>query len=47
MTVARTSPPGMTPRNADVNGDGSVTAFDLTLATRTRGHKLESGLPLG
>jgi hypothetical protein len=37
----------MTPLNADVNGDGSVTSFDLTLATRAKGHKLGSGLPLG
>jgi len=39
--------PGMTPLNADVNGDGTVTAFDLTLATRSKGRKLGSGLSLG
>ena len=41
------SPPGLTPLNADVTGDGTVTAFDLTLATRSKGRKLGSGLPLG
>jgi hypothetical protein len=38
---------GLAPLNADVNGDGSVTAFDMTLAARAKGHKLESGLALG
>jgi hypothetical protein len=38
---------GMTPLNGDVNGDGTVSALDLTLATRSKGHKLGSGLPLG
>ena len=41
------SPTGYTPLSADVNGDGSVTAMDTTLATRAKGHKLGSGLPLG
>jgi hypothetical protein len=45
--IGQSTPPGMTPLNADVNGDGSVTAFDLTLATRSKGRKLGSGLPLG
>jgi hypothetical protein len=45
--VGQSTPPGMTPPNADVNGDDSVTSFDLTLATRAKGHKLGSGLPLG
>ena len=38
---------GMTPLNADVTGAGTVTAFDLTLATRSKGRKLGAGLPLG
>jgi len=38
---------GMTPLNADVTGAGTVTAFDLTLATRAKGHKLGTGLSLG
>jgi hypothetical protein len=38
---------GMTPLNADVNGDETVSALDLTLATRSKGHKLGSGLSLG
>jgi hypothetical protein len=35
----------VTALNADVNGDGSVTAFDLTLATRSKGRKLGASLP--
>jgi hypothetical protein len=38
---------GMAPLGADVNGDGTVSALDLTLATRSKGHKLKSGLSLG
>ncbi len=38
---------GITPLNADVTGVGTVTAFDLTLATRSKGRKLGSGLSLG
>jgi hypothetical protein len=45
--IGQSTPPGLTPLNADINGDGSVTAFDLTLATRSKGHKLGPGLPLG
>jgi hypothetical protein len=45
--IGQSTPGGMTALNADVNGDGSVTAFDLTLATRSKGRKLGSGLPLG
>ena len=45
--LALSAPTGYTPLSADVNGDGSVTAFDATLATRAKGHKLGSGLPLG
>ena len=41
------SPSGYTPLSADVNGDGTVSAMDLTLATRSKGRKLTSGLPLG
>ena len=41
------APTGYTPLSADINGDGSVTAFDVTLATRAKGHKLGAGLPLG
>ena len=41
------SPTGYSPLSADVNGDGSVTAMDTTLATRAKGHKLGSSLPLG
>ncbi len=41
------SPTGYSPLSADVNGDGSVTAIDTTLATRAKGHKLGSGLTLG
>ncbi len=41
------SPSGMTPLDADVNGDGTVSALDLTLATRSKGRKLGSELSLG
>src|SRR5262249_16392769 len=41
------SPTGLAPLGADVNGDGVVSAIDLTLATRAKGHKLKSGLSLG
>ena len=41
------NPAGLTPLGADVNGDGTVSALDLTLATRAKGHKLKSGLSLG
>ncbi len=45
--LALSSPTGYTPLSADVNGDGTVTSMDVTLATRAKGHKLGSGLPLG
>ncbi len=45
--IGLSSQSGMTPLDADVTGDGSVTALDLTLATRSKGHKLGSGLSLG
>ncbi|QEH37254.1 Legume lectin domain protein [Aquisphaera giovannonii] len=38
---------GYAPLNVDVNGDGKISALDLALATRAKGHKLKSGLPLG
>ena len=38
---------GWTPLSADVTGAGTVTAFDLTLATRLKGRKLGPGLSLG
>ena len=41
------SPPRMAPLGADVNGYGSVSALELTLATRAKGHKLKSRLSLG
>ncbi len=41
------SPSGWTPLSADVTGAGIVTAFDLTLATRSKGRKLGAGLSLG
>ena len=41
------SPTGFSPLGADVNGDGSISALDLALATRAKGHKLGMGLPLG
>ena len=47
MAVGETSQMGWTPLSADVTGAGSVTAFDLTLATRSKGRKLGSGLSLG
>ena len=45
--LGQLAPQGMTPLNAEVNGDGSVTAFDLTLTARAKGRKLGSGRPLG
>jgi hypothetical protein len=37
----------MTPLGADVNGDGTVSALDLTLTTRSKGRKIGPGLSLG
>ena len=45
--IGTTAPVGWTPLSADVTGSGSVTAFDLTLATRAKNHKLGAGLSLG
>jgi hypothetical protein len=41
------NPTGFAPLGADVTGDGTITALDLTLATRSKGRKLGSGLSLG
>ncbi len=46
-SINETSRMGWTPLSADVTGAGVVTAFDLTLATRSKGRKLGSGLSLG
>ncbi len=45
--IGLTSPSGLAPLGADVNGDGTISAIDLLLATRSKGHKLKSGLSLG
>ena len=39
-------PTGFSPLGADVTGDGTIAAPDLTLATRSKGHKLGTGLSL-
>ena len=44
--AAGLSASGLSPLGADVNGDGSVTALDLALATRSKGRKLGPGLTL-
>ena len=41
------NPMGFAPMGADINGDGTVSVVDLTLGTRAKGHKLNSGLALG
>jgi len=41
------SPAGWTPLSADATGAGAVTALDLTLAMRSKGRKLGTGLSLG
>jgi hypothetical protein len=41
------SPTGWTPLSADVTGSGAITAFDMTIATRAKNHKLGTGLSLG
>jgi hypothetical protein len=45
--IGLSSPAGMTPLTADVNGDGMVTTVDQALATRSKGRSLKSGLSLG
>ena len=45
--LAMSSPKGYAPLSGEVSGDGSVTAFDQTLAARAKVHKLGSGLRLG
>jgi hypothetical protein len=46
-SIGEASQLGWTPLSADVTGAGTVTAFDLTLATRSKGRKLGTGLSLG
>jgi Ca2+-binding RTX toxin-like protein len=46
-SIAESAPAGWAPLSADVTGGGTVTALDLTVATRSKGHALKSGLPLG
>ncbi len=46
-SIGESSPIGWTPLSADVTGAGAVTVFDLTLATRSKGRALGSGLSLG
>jgi len=45
--VGAASQVGWTPLSADVTGSGAVTTVELTIATRSKGHKLASGLSLG
>ena len=45
--INQSTPTGLAPFGADVNGDATISALDLTLATRAKGHKLKSGLALG
>ncbi len=45
--IGQSAPLGWTPLSADVTGGGAVTALDLTLATRAKGHKLGAVLSLG
>jgi hypothetical protein len=46
-SIGDSSPTGWTPLSADVTGAGAVTTLDLTLATRSKGRKLGTGLSLG
>ncbi len=46
-SIGESAPSGWTPLNADVTGAGTITSIDLTLATRSKGRKLGSGLSLG
>ena len=46
-SIGESAPTGLTPLSADVIGSGTITAFDLTLATRSKGRTLGSGLSLG
>jgi hypothetical protein len=45
--IGESAASGCSPLNADITGAGTVTAIDLTLATRSKGRKLASGLSLG
>ena len=46
-SVNERSPSGWAALSADVTGAGTVTALDMTVATRSKGRKLGSGLSLG
>ncbi len=46
-SINQTSPIGWAPLAADVTGAGTVTALDLTVATRSKGRALGQGLSLG
>jgi Bacterial Ig-like domain (group 3) len=46
-SINETSPLGWTPLSSDVTGSGAVTARELTIATRSKNHKLGNGLSLG
>jgi hypothetical protein len=46
-SIAESAAVGWAPLSADVTGGGTVTALDLTVATRSKGHALKSGLSLG
>jgi hypothetical protein len=45
--VGAASQLGWAPLSADATGSGTVTTLELTIATRSKGHKLGSGLSLG
>ena len=45
--IGLSSQSGMTPLDADVTGDGTVSALDLLLATRSKNRKLGPCLSLG
>jgi hypothetical protein len=47
VSINESSPTGWTALSADVTGAGTVTAVDVTLATRSKGRSLGSGLALG
>jgi hypothetical protein len=46
-SIAESAAVGWAPLSADVTGGGTVTTLDLTVATRSKGHALKSGLSLG
>jgi hypothetical protein len=45
--IGATSQVGWAPLSADVTGSGAATTIDLTLATRSKNHKLAAGLSHG